>query len=652
MRRRGQVISVLGVLSSLILALTVAPSNAGAGPALDVTPTKGLIDPLGDGQFVRASWSGMPPGEPVYLRQCTRHPRSVKDCSQTGTYLGPGLITAGISQPDGTGSITFAVRVGLVNSTLLGEPTKISFPCDFRHDCTIALFIDPDAKDVDSAVKVPISFAFPPDACPPSSSPYLSGGGGSAVFRAMLDWAASACRPPLDIRNQYVLDSGPRGREDFAGGLLDYAVGMRAFSDRQIDELGEQHMDFGYAPVSASALVFGIRLFDRITNQQVRDIRLTPELLAEIFTGQITNWNDPRILALNPGHVDSDGHGTLPTKLHAIARADASDTSYELTSYFWATARSQYIAGGVGLPGGNPFEEGPTEIFPSTGTIGLFQGARVVAREVARPSQDTTPDFGYIGAMDSSWAELYGVSTVKVENSAGQFVTATPASVLAAVAQMHEDPDGGPLTPDFTASDPDAYPLPTVEYAYVRHDEAPDTVSGFDGTDGRNLKRFLSFAVSAGQEDLPLGYAPLPDELVAQTRQALQGVPDHPSDLGGDDGPIPPGGEQGPATFGGPTGGGIDDLTGGESDAGLDDTIVDTSALIERGPTVAATPLAATVARLALPVLFAMCVAGIVVGFALMISDRRRRSRAATGRPSRWSGLHLPHPFRRTRATS
>ena len=107
----------------------VPASHAGGAPTLSVSPTKNLIDPLGDGAFVRAEWTNMPPDGSVYLRQCTQHPKDVKDdCSQTGPYLGPGLITAGSSLPNGTGSWNFAVRIGLVNATLLDEPTKIELP--------------------------------------------------------------------------------------------------------------------------------------------------------------------------------------------------------------------------------------------------------------------------------------------------------------------------------------------------------------------------------------------------------------------------------------------------------------------------------------------------------------------------------------------
>src|SRR5262245_48638570 len=119
MRRTVATVLVVGAFLSLASAIVSAvPSRAGGAATLTVSPTKGLIDPLGDGQFVRATWTGMPPGESVYLRQCSRRPTTVKDCSLTGSYLGPGLITAGIAQPDGSGSVVFSVRVGLVNATL------------------------------------------------------------------------------------------------------------------------------------------------------------------------------------------------------------------------------------------------------------------------------------------------------------------------------------------------------------------------------------------------------------------------------------------------------------------------------------------------------------------------------------------------------
>ena len=467
-------------------------------------------------------------------------------------------------------------------------------------------------------MKVPITFAFPPSACPVSASPYVQGGGSAPVFNAMLMWAAKACKPPLSVQNQYVLDSGPAGRDGFVAGLLDYAVTGQPLTAKQSEDLDTASMRYAYAPLTASAQVFGIRLFDRITRQQIRDIRLTPELLAEMFTGQLTNWNDPRILALNPGHVDSDGNGTLPTKLKAVVRGDASDSSFELTSYFWATARQTYIDGGKDLVGGNPFEKGPTEIFPSTGQILLFQGERSAAREVARPSENTTPDFGYIGAMDSSWAAQYGLATVKIKNSSGNFVDATPAAMGAGLAAMTEGADGF-LEPDFNAPGEGVYPLPTVEYALVRHDVG----GSFDGTDGLSLKAFLGYAVTDGQVGLPAGYIALPDELVKQTQQAIKAIPDDPTDLG--DGDDPPGsvgfGPDVPPTTDGFTTG--DDLTA--SDTTTDDT--NPVGSIQRGPVVVAVPLAAVVGRLALPILVIAGTVGLFLGLGMLWTDRRAAKR-------------------------
>ena len=61
-------------------------------------------------------------------------------------------------------------------------------------------------------------------------------------------------------------------------------------------------------------------------------------------------------------------------------------------------------------------------------------------------------------------ADYYGLPTVKIQNAAGKFVSATPEAVQAALTHVKGNPDGVTVTPDYLTKDPDAYPLPTVNW--------------------------------------------------------------------------------------------------------------------------------------------------------------------------------------------
>ena len=137
-------------------------------------------------------------------------------------------------------------------------------------------------------------------------------------------------------------------------------------------------------------------------------LKLTGDVIAAIFQGQITKWNDPRIAALNPG-------AKLPaTDILVVHRSDGSGTSYVFTDYLasvspaWATK-----------PGKGKEVQWP---------VGLgAKGNEGVAGQVKQ-----TP--GAIGYVELAYATQNRMSMASVKNAAGEFVAPSIASVTAAAA--------------------------------------------------------------------------------------------------------------------------------------------------------------------------------------------------------------------------
>jgi hypothetical protein len=114
---------------------------------------------------------------------------------------------------------------------------------------------------------------------------------------------------------------------------------------------------------------------------------------------------------------------------------------------------------------------------------------------------------------DMNWAEsrYYGMNVAALQNAAGQFVVPTAASLDAAVADATVNPDGS-LTPRNLASDPAAYPMPSVIYAAVS--TAPQGQA--DATAITTLlTELLQLTGGADTADLPAGFVPLPADLMA-----------------------------------------------------------------------------------------------------------------------------------------
>jgi phosphate transport system substrate-binding protein len=599
----------------LILVSTLAlPASSGAGPQLTVSQTDDLINE----QYVRVAWSGLTPAGPgefkaVYLRQCKLTPKDFKDCGD--------LVVAGEVAPSGAGAYFFPIVAGTVNLPVGGNvPVGRRFPCDFKHRCSIMLFLDDDGEDVSSAIKVPISFAITPEFCPEAQGAPVQGAGTAAIFRAMLKWEGEVCLDPHRLNVLYNLGNSPSGIESFLKGSVDFAITTKAPTAKQLEEIDENGWEVGYAPLAISGLVFGFRLFDAESLEQITEFRLTPALLAQLFTAQLINFRtSPEVSALNPGW-------TFPQTATAWARADQSAQTWAVINWFQSVARPSWDAGGEIFQNADP----ETMIYPPLPAVNTVLGADKVAKEIARPSGaglGAIQFYTHFAYMDSSYAALYGLPTAAIENEGGQWVKAADASLLAALEHATVNPDGVTRVPDWDTDDPAAYPLVNVSYLLVRTDEE------FDGSKGAVLQDFIRYAVSdEGQDALPAGYTPLTSEL----RTAAEDVSEKINTKGSENDPPPPGDPPSfPPAGGGPTDpslAGLDPQTAETSDAEGDEgglPEAEEPAFVAAPPAVPAGNLATSASRMVLPALMGLGALALLAGPAVAYGPKLRQSRAA-----------------------
>lgn len=533
-RRRQQAGATLLALSLLLtavaigLGLTSVRADAAAGMDVDVSPTGGAVD----GQFLSVTWEGFPPSGGVVIRQCKGGATSWTQCSQQ--------LQNEISRDNGTGSATYQViATNGSDRTLPGAP---SIRCDYQNPCDIYVLPNASAQDLAGGASASVAFAKPATACPPPGSKSAVGEGTDAAARAISSWQSSVCEKPTSTTIDYTLKNDPSGRRDFQCGLRDFAVSASNSSSEDVCNPGDKLRGSVAAPVSVSALGFAFNVRDLRTNQRILDLKLTPQLLAEIFTGQIRSWNDPRIAALNPDY-------TLPTKLRVVGRADRSAANLMLTTYFWENAQASYLAGG------EAFQGGPTDTYPSVLSIDLRTYGPAVAEQVARPTENdprTDPTYGFIGILDTSVAALYGLPVAAIGDPGSGFISPNAGAMQAGLEGMQVTKDGT-LFPDVTPETAGAYPLTTVSYTLMPTDQVSDDVAVA-------IKTFVAHAVTKGQSGLPAGYIPLTDELADEAVAAIDKVPGPDVKIPGEPPPDqPPGGESGlppggDESFGGDTG--------------------------------------------------------------------------------------------------
>jgi len=221
-------------------------------------------------------------------------------------------------------------------------------------------------------------------------------------------------------------------------------------------------------------------------------LQFTPEVLADLFLGKITKWNDPRLTAINPGV-------TLPdTPIAIVHRSDGSGTTYIWVDYLskvnpeWEqkVGRGTSVKWPVGLGG---------------------KGNEGVAGQIKN-----TP--GALGYVELAYAIKNNLPAASIRSQAGKFVEPTIRSTTAAAAGAAAE-----MPPDFRVSltnapGTDAYPIASFTWLLV-YREQPDEVKG------KAIVNFLWWAAHDGQKyAADLLYAPLPSPVVKQVEAKLRQV--------------------------------------------------------------------------------------------------------------------------------
>ena len=240
-------------------------------------------------------------------------------------------------------------------------------------------------------------------------------------------------------------------------------------------------------------------------------LHFTPSVIAQIYMGTILKWNDPQLVALNPGINLPDSHIT------AVHRSDGSGTTYAFTNFLsvtdpnWATQ--------VGYSTSVTW---PVDTAPGAAGVG-GKGNPGVAGAVANTN-------GAIGYVDLIYALSNNLGVGAVENSAGNFVQPTLQTILYAAQNATGTPNPKDLRLHIVnAAGPQSYPIATYTYLLTYQDmsQNPDLTLA----KAQALAHFFWWAVHDGQQYAPaLYYVPLPANVVSADEQLLmtlnyQGTP-------------------------------------------------------------------------------------------------------------------------------
>jgi phosphate transport system substrate-binding protein len=221
------------------------------------------------------------------------------------------------------------------------------------------------------------------------------------------------------------------------------------------------------------------------------DLKFTPDVLAGIFLGRITKWNDKAIAVANPGV-------SFPDKdIVVIHRSDGSGTTFIWTDYLSKVSADWKSQVGSG-----------TAVKWPLGLGG--KGNEQVAAYVRQMP-------GAIGYVELIYALQTKIPFGSVQNAAGSFVKGSLDSVTAAAASAPKMPADFRISIT-NAPGKDAYPIASFTWLLI-------PAQSKDPAKGKILSDFLTWMVTDGQKmTSALAYAPLPDNVAAKVKEAIKEV--------------------------------------------------------------------------------------------------------------------------------
>jgi phosphate transport system substrate-binding protein len=213
----------------------------------------------------------------------------------------------------------------------------------------------------------------------------------------------------------------------------------------------------------------------------VKDLRFSGDVLADIYLGKISNWNDAKIAKENPD-------AKLPDqKIIVVHRSDGSGTSFIWTDYLSKVSKDWQGGPGKG-----------TALSWPTGVGGKGnEGVAGLVRQMP----------GAIGYVELIYALQNKMTFGAVRNAAGNWITASIAGVTEAAASVKQMPADYRVSIT-NAPGANAYPISSFTYLLI-----PKT--GTKPENRKVMKDLLSWILKSGEEQVStLSYAPLPQELV------------------------------------------------------------------------------------------------------------------------------------------
>ncbi|RMH92958.1 phosphate ABC transporter substrate-binding protein PstS [Lysobacter pythonis] len=301
-----------------------------------------------------------------------------------------------------------------------------------------------------------------------------TGAGASFVYPAMSKWSADYARATNNKINYQSIGSG--------GGIAQIKAGTVNFGSSDAPLAPKELAQFKLAQFPS--VIGGVVPVMNVPGVSAGAMKLDGDLLADIYLGKVTMWNDPRIVTLNGGV-------NLPEmKITVVRRSDASGTTFNFVNYLSKVSPEWKSKVGEGTSVRWPVGIGGKGNEGVTGYVKQMRGA--------------------IGYVELSYAIQNKLAYARLKNSAGNYVNPSEQSFQAAAANANWSD-----SKDFylvMTNAPGAQSWPITATNFILMHKEPKNADG-----AKAAKEFFRWVyANGGQQARQLGYVPLPATLVQQ----------------------------------------------------------------------------------------------------------------------------------------
>lgn len=325
------------------------------------------------------------------------------------------------------------------------------------------------------AMALMTSFAF-------ADTTLINGAGSTFIYPAITKWFNEYSKANPGVMFNYQAIGSGGGIKQITAMTVDFGA---TDGPMTMDQMTQAPGRIYHIPMVMGAVVVAYNL-----PGVDKGLKLTPEVMAGIYLGKITQWNDPLITAQNPGVP-------LPSSsIIVVHRSDGSGTSYIFTDYL--SSVSSEWKGRVG--------KGTSVNWP----IGLGGKGNEGVSGFLKQSPGT------IGYVELAYAKENNLTYAFLQNKSGNFIEPNINSTSQAAV-------GVKIPADFRFSivnspNPEAYPIAGMTWMLIYKHMG-------DPLKGRAIVDFIKWAVTDGQKlTADLDYAPLPSELVDMIQKKLDQV--------------------------------------------------------------------------------------------------------------------------------